>query len=153
MSFIYTNVSDKMKQKRYKIRSNTRYDTTDGSRDRQFIKRGVEPLFTPTWDSLATFMLPIVNIVDLIHKDIMFTFDSGEDLADVVSTLDEYLEQFKNINMSSIPKTDDSVMFLERCRGGLNKLKLLNRAFDRNNRHKSPTYMPSADDAFDLLMR
>jgi len=123
---------DAMTKRLFRVKKPDRYDLTH-KRDAQFVKRNVNPVFQPEAGSMSWAFVPVLNIVEMIYKQVYVEFESDHELNELVTIMETYLKEIDNFSMDSLPKNSDEAIFMKRfmfAYGQLNKLNEHRKAVD-----------------------
>jgi len=112
---IYLDLYTELKERLFTIIVKGPYDPT-GIRDKQFLKRGLSPIYQTLDDMAETFRLPMKDIINLIFQEISFQLDSDEDLIIMVDLLNRYLNELAAIDLGKLNKHSDEIIFIGKCR-------------------------------------
>lgn len=122
----FLNIMDAMTKRTFFIKKPDRFDFTH-QRDAQFVKRGVNPIFQPEEGSMSWSFVPIVNIIELIYKNVYVEFESDKELNELLIIMGVYLKEVDNFDIDSLQKNSNEAIFMKRFLFAYNQLDKLNK--------------------------
>lgn len=127
---IFLDLQTELENKLFSVIIEDSYDPS-GIRDKQFFNRNVEPLFKPTYGSVAHSRVTIKVIIDMLFKEVGFAFDSDDELIEAHDLLNRYFMEINKLDTAKLQPYSEEKLFLDKCRSAFAKITEL-----KDNRKK-----------------